>query len=148
MKAHRPFEPGPTHLFRLEAGDDIVQEITQFVTEHGISVAWISYLGAVRKASLRYYDQDRLEYQDFTIDHHLEVLSGVGNVSLLDGKPFVHTHAVFSDEDGKAFGGHLNTGCEVWSLEVRVEELIGAPPVRDFDETTGLGLWRHEADPA
>jgi uncharacterized protein len=144
MKAHRRFQPGATHLFRLEAGDDIVAEITEFVTEHAIEAAWISYLGAVRRASLRYYDQNALEYQDFTIDEHLEVLSGVGNVSMLDGRPFVHTHAVFSDGEGRAFGGHLNTGCEVWSLEVRVEVLAGDAPVRQFDETTGLSLWRHD----
>lgn len=144
MKAHHRFETGTTHLFRLEAGDDVVEEITRFVTEHRIEAAWIGYLGAVRKASLRYYDQDALEYIDFTIDEHLEVLSGMGNVSLLDGKPFVHTHAVFSDREGKAFGGHLNAGCEVWSLEVRIEELVGDAPVRQFDETTGLSLWRHD----
>jgi uncharacterized protein len=133
--------PGTTHLLRLPTGADIVTEITRFCEERGIEAAWLTYLGAVRRAALRYYDQDALEYRDFTIDRRLEVLSGVGNISLLDGAPFLHTHAVFGDEQGRAYGGHLAVGCEVWALEVRLEELIGDPPVRLPDEATGLSLW-------
>lgn len=133
--------PGKTHLLRLPTGADIVTEITRFAEERGIEAAWFTYLGAVRHAALRYYDQDALEYRDFTIDRHLEVLSGVGNVSLLDGAPFLHTHAVFGDEEGRTYGGHLAVGCEVWALEVRLDELIGDALVRLPDEATGLSLW-------
>ncbi len=38
-------------------------------------------------------------------------------------------------------GGHLNQGCLVFSLEVRLEELDGNPPVRVPDPVTGLALW-------
>ena len=140
MKAIR-LESGQVHLLRLATGSDIVESITDYATQHGIEAAWFTYLGAVRRAALRYYDQDAKEYRDFVIDKHLEVLSGVGNVSLLDGRPFVHTHAAFSDAAGAAFGGHLDTGCEVWALEVRLEELTGDPPVREPDDCTGLTLW-------
>jgi uncharacterized protein len=137
---HR-FEVGRTHLLRLPTGSDIVTEITGFAEENGIEAAWLTYLGAVRRAALRYYDQNALEYRDLTIDRHLEVLSGVGNISLLDGRPFLHTHAVFGDDQGRAFGGHLAVGCEVWSLEIRLDELSGDAPVRRFDEGTGLSIW-------
>ncbi|HLA66542.1 MAG TPA: PPC domain-containing DNA-binding protein [Acidimicrobiia bacterium] len=126
---------------RLDTGDDILATITRYAADNGIRAAWFTYLGAVSTAAVRYYDQNDKVYRDFTIDRHLEVLSGVGNVSLLDGAPFVHTHAAFADEDGHAFGGHLNTGCIVFGLEIRLEELSGDPPVRLFDEPTGLSLW-------
>lgn len=134
-------EGGRVHLIRLDTGSDVVTEITRFCEEREIRTAWFSYLGAVRRASLRYYDQAERRYLDFEIDEPLEVLSGMGNVSLLDGRPFVHTHAVFGDREGNAFGGHLNTGCEVWLLEVRLQELEGDPPVRLPDEASGLALW-------
>lgn len=140
MIDHR-FEVARTHLLRLPTGSDIVTEITGFAEEKGIEAAWLTYLGAVRRAALRYYDQVALEYRDFTIDRHLEVLSGVGNISLQEELPFLHTHAVFGDDQGRAFGGHLAVGCEVWSVEVRLDELSGDPPVRRFDEGTGLSLW-------
>lgn len=90
---------------------------------------------------MRYYDQGQRIYRDFELDQHLEVLSGVGNVSLLDGSPFVHTHAAFAESDGKAIGGHLNSGTTVWALEVRIQELIGDPLIRDPDDCTSLSLW-------
>ena len=134
-------EPGPIHVVRLNTGEDLLDGITAFCGDQGIEAAWLTYLGAVRRASLRYYDQEALVYRDFDIDEHLEVLSGVGNVSLLDGSPFVHTHAAFADAQGRAFGGHLNTGTEVWALEIRIQELRGDPLVREPDECTSLSLW-------
>ena len=141
MRAYR-FQPGPIHLLRLDRGSDLVEAITRYAAEQQIRAAWFTYLGAVSAASLRYYDQIEHEYHDFTLDRHLEVLSGVGNVSLLDGAPFVHTHAAFGDDQGLALGGHLNRGCTVFALEVNLQELIGEPPVRLPDEATGLKLWR------
>jgi hypothetical protein len=128
---------------RIPTGEDLLGTLEEFVTGNEIEAAWLSYLGAVQTASLRYYNQDEREYCDFHIHQHLEVLSGMGNVSLLDGKPFIHTHAVFADSAGKAFGGHVNHGCRVWALEVKIEEFEGDPPVRHFDEETALSLWSH-----
>ena len=137
----RKFDPGSVHLIRLRSGSDILDELTGYAVDNSVTAAWFTYLGAVSSAGLRYYDQNGKTYRDFTIDRHLEVLSGVGNVSLLDGAPFGHTHAVFADEDGNAFGGHLDTGCRVWALEIRLQELLGAPLVRTTDHCTGLALW-------
>lgn len=135
------FAPGRIHLLRLATGSDIVESITGYAVDRGIEAAWVQYLGAVRRASLRYYDQDAREYRDFVLDDHLEVLTGIGNISLLDDAPFLHTHAAFADARGTAFGGHVNVGCEVWALEVRFQELTGDRLVRDPDDCTGLTLW-------
>ncbi len=138
----RQYSPGPVHLIRLRTGDDLLEAITRYAKEHHINAATLEYLGAVRRAAVRYYDQDAKAYRDFTIDEHLEVLAGVGNVSLLDGEPFVHTHMALGDSEGRAYGGHVNVGTEVWAIEVRMQELVGdEPPVREFDDCTGLTLW-------
>ena len=139
--SHPTYRPGPVHLVRIPTGEDLLGYLEAFVTDNRIETAWLSYLGALQTAALRYYDQDEREYCDFHIHQHLEVVSGMGNVSLLDGQPFIHTHAVLADARGRAFGGHVNHGCEVWALEVKIEELEGQPPVRIFDEKTGLSLW-------
>lgn len=135
------FAAGPVHLIRLDHGSDLLGEITRYVTEHDIRAASLAFLGAVQRAGLRYYDQNGKRYQDFTIDEHLEVVAGVGNVSLLDGKPFVHIHCALADEDGHAFGGHVNEGNVVFALEVTLWELHGTPMVRRPDDCTGLTLW-------
>ena len=135
------YRPGPVRLLRIPTGEDLLGHLEEYVAVNNIEAAWLSYLGAVQTAALRYYDQDEREYCDFHIHQHLEVLSGMGNVSLLDGEPFIHTHAVFADAAGRAFGGHVNHGCEVWAIEVKIEEFEGEAPVRRFDEGTGLSLW-------
>ena len=134
-------EPGPIHLVRLDTGADLLEGITSYATANEIPSAWLTYLGAVSRASLRYFDQDERVYRDFELDQHLEVLSGVGNVSLLDGVPFVHTHAAFADSTGMAFGGHLNLGTLVWAIEIRIQELGGEPLRREPDDCTLLSLW-------
>lgn len=134
-------EPGPIHVVRLNTGEDLLDGITAYASEKGIHAAWLTYLGAVQRASLRYYDQEERVYSDFEIEEHLEVLSGVGNISLLDEDPFVHTHAAFGDAAGRAFGGHLNSGTSVWALEVHIQELVGKPLVRRPDDCTSLSLW-------
>ncbi len=137
---HFTYRPGAIHLLRLPTGADLLGHLEEFVTDNNIETAGLSYLGAVKSASLRYYDQNEGAFCDFHIHHHLEVLSGVGNVSLLDGQPFIRTHAVFGDSGGRAFGGRVNHGCEVWALEVKIEEFDGYPPVRLPDHETGLSL--------
>lgn len=135
------FEPGPTHLIRLETGDDLYEAITQYVVLNDIRTASITFLGAVRRASLRYYNQDEKRYIDFDVNKHLEIVSGVGNVSVLEGAPFVHIHAAFADESGAAFGGHVNNGTEVFLCEVTIAQLDGLAPVRQLDEQSGLMVW-------
>lgn len=141
MTAHFEFEIGKTHLLKLDPGDDILESITAFAHERDIRAGWVNFLGAVQRASLRYYDQEAREYRDFTLERHLEVLSGLGNISMLDGKPFVHIHAAFGDESGDAYGGHIDVGCTAFLIEVRIDELIGDPPVRQFDERVSLPTW-------
>ncbi len=135
------FEPGPTHLLRLEAGEDLYRSVAAYIVEHDVRAASVTFLGAVRRASLRYYNQDEKRYQDFEIAHHLEVVAGVGNVSILDGSPFLHIHAAFADSEGAAYGGHVNVGTEAFAIEVAITQLGGVAPVRQLDETTGLMLW-------
>jgi predicted DNA-binding protein with PD1-like motif len=137
---HR-FTAGAIHLLRFETGSDVIDSLTDFAADRDIRAASVSFLGAVRHAGLRYYDQNQKDYHDFTIDKHLEVLSGVANISILDGAPFVHAHAAFADADGIAYGGHVNRGTEVFALEATLWELEGLAPNREFDEVTGLFLW-------
>ena len=132
---------GAVHLFRLPTGADLYEGISAYVGEREIEMASLTFLGALRRASLRYFDQKAKEYRDFSLDRHLEILSGVGNVSLLEGEPFLHAHVSLGDENGRAFGGHVNVGSEVFITEVTLWELTGDAPVRTLDETCGLALW-------
>ena len=134
---------GRTWLIRLETGEPLYEQILEAGTALGIEAATFAALGAVRNATLRSYDQDAKKYDDFEVEGHLELLSGVGNFSLKDGKPFVHCHVTVGTADGRAFGGHLHEEKPtiVFAAELWLQELLGDPPVRLFDERCGLALW-------
>lgn len=133
--------PGRTLVGRLETGSDLVEEIERVCAEQDIRAAWVSVVGAVQKAAFAYYDQEALRYVDVGSDTHRELSGFVGNVSIKEGRPFLHAHATFSDRSGATVGGHLLPGCPVWVAEVTLREMTGVELERTPDEITGLALW-------
>jgi hypothetical protein len=126
---------------RLATDTDLVEELERVCAEHGIRAAWVSVVGAVRRAAYAYYDQDEHRYLELGSDRHHELAGFVGNVSIRDGRPFLHAHASFGDERGETVTGHLLPGCRVWSAEVTLREMTGVELERTPDEVTGLALW-------
>ncbi|MBO4247723.1 MULTISPECIES: PPC domain-containing DNA-binding protein [unclassified Halomicrobium] len=136
---YREVETTREYVCRLETGRDWRAQIEDFADEQGIDAAFFQGLGAVEDAEIYFYDQDRREYDAVTFPEPLEVAACVGNVSLLDGEPFAHTHAVLSRPDGSALAGHLNSAT-VFAGELHVRA-FDAELVREHDETTELDLW-------
>ena len=132
---------GRAFVGRLETGSDLVQEIERFCAEQGITAAQVTVIGAVRRARYAYYEQGDQRYRELDSATHHELVGFVGNVSLRDGRPFLHAHATFADGDGTTVGGHLLPGCEVFAGEVMIRELGDVSLVRMHDEETGLALW-------
>lgn len=127
---------------RLPRGADLLEALAEVARRHGVRTGWYQFFGAVERARLAFYDQARREYLPVEWDRPLEIAAGVGNVSLLDGEPFVHAHVTLSDREGRALGGHVLPGTVVFAAEYVLWELAGAPPLeRHPDPDTGLRLW-------
>ena len=136
---YRAVDPTSEYVARLETGAEWRAEIERLADEVEAEAAWFSALGAVQDAELWFYDQDACEYEPIEFDEPLEVASCVGNVSLLEGDRFAHTHAVLSDPDGTTYAGHLNEAT-VWPGELHMR-VFEEPLERAYDETTELDLW-------
>lgn len=128
-------------LVRLAKGADLLAELARVAAEHEIQWGTVSVIGALVRAKTAFYHQDERRYEAHLWDEPLEILHGVGNISLRDGKPFVHLHLTLSRADGSAVGGHAEQGCEIFAAEAAITPQDGAPGVRVFDEPTGLFLW-------
>jgi predicted DNA-binding protein with PD1-like motif len=126
---------------RLETGDDLVGKVEGVCAEHEIRAAWVSVIGAVRRASFAYYEQEDHRYLELESTEHHEISGFVGNISIRDGRPFLHAHATFCARTGAAVGGHLLPGCEVFAAEVTIREMTGVELIRTPDEVSGLALW-------
>ena len=132
---------GRAFVGRLETGDDLVEEIERACAEHEVHAAWVSVIGAVRKASFAYYDQEDQHYLELESTEHHEIGGFIGNISLREAQPFLHAHATFCARSGEAVGGHLLRGCEVFAAEFTIREMTGVELERTPDEVTGLALW-------
>lgn len=141
MTRMRRFESEGRLIGRLRRGEDLLEALTKLCTESNIRSGWLSGLGAVEKARIGYYDQEKRGYEFLEIGKHLEITNLTGNVSLKEGIPMVHAHITLADSTGAAYGGHLAPGTVVFACELAIEILKGATLERQNDEETGLALW-------
>lgn len=126
---------------RVGFGADLLRELTALCEGNNITLGWIQAIGAVQKANVGFYDQETREYSYKNLDMPMEILNLTGNVSLKDGKPFVHAHITLADEEGRSFGGHLAEGTIVFACEFILHHFSGAVYTRVFDKDTDLYLW-------
>jgi predicted DNA-binding protein with PD1-like motif len=120
----------------------IINSLTDFCSENGITTAWVQALGAVSKATISYYDQVGHTYLLKELNGEYEIVSCSGNITLKEGKPFGHLHIILSDGQYNCLAGHLMPGTvEVFACEFTLSALSGIPLERAPDADTGLALW-------
>ena len=141
MKAKLIYEEQGEKTFALvfDPGDEVMEELTNFAKENGLSAARFTAIGAFSDATLGYFDMEKKEYEKIPVDEQVEVLSLVGDVALFEGEPKLHVHAVLGRSDGTTRGGHLLGAHVQPTLEVVIVE---SPEHlrRETDEETGLPL--------
>ena len=139
---HLAVMAGRKFMGRLSKGDDLLRALTNFCQKLGITLGEVKAMGAVSQARIGYYHQNSRNYEWLELDRPLEILALEGNISLKDGKPFVHAHVTLADGDGRAYGGHLAEGTMVFAAEFVMQELKADGGLeRQLDEETGLFLW-------
>ncbi|MFZ5899521.1 MAG: PPC domain-containing DNA-binding protein [Bacillota bacterium] len=141
----RAVEKGRTFVGRLQKGDDLLIALGEICSKEKIVLGEVRAIGALSKARISYYNQKQRSYETIEFPEATELVALVGNISLKEGAPFIHAHVTLADEEGRAFGGHLVNGCEVFACEFVIQELISAMTFeRGMDEDTWLALWRRE----
>jgi predicted DNA-binding protein with PD1-like motif len=137
--------PGRKLMGRLAKGADLLEALEEQCRLNNITLGEVRALGAVTKARVGYYQQDIQKYMFLDLDRPLEILSLIGNISLKDGQPMVHAHVTLSDREGRAFGGHLAPGTQIFACEFVIQENKSETVLqRALDEETGLFLWPKE----
>jgi uncharacterized protein len=128
-----------TFVVVFDKDEEIVEGLTRFAGREKLRASHVTAIGALRDATLGYFDPATREYRQIPVSEQVEVLSLLGVITLDGEKPKVHAHIVLGTADGSARGGHLLEG-RVWpTLEVVVEELPKHLQ-RRTDPETGLAL--------
>ena len=125
-------------IIKLEKGEDLLETLNWIVERENIEAGFFTGIGALSKVRIGIFIQGK--YEEITIEDKLEIVSLLGNISLKDGKPFVHAHITVSKKGGEAFGGHLLPGsiisvtCEIFLVRLK------NPIKREFDKELKLYL--------
>ena len=141
------YEPDKTLIGKFSYNDDLLEVLNKFCDENNIKTGWLSIIGAVRRVKLGYYEQEKQEYISFEPVNSangttFEIANATGNISIKDGKPFVHLHMVVTGKNGESYGGHAMPGTIVFAGEFIIQAFNGKDLIRVKDEKTGLPLWK------
>ncbi len=135
------YEKGRTFLFRVPEDEELVSYVNEFCDKNGIKMATLNAIGSLKKAKLGYFNIEKGKYEEIEVEDVHELLLATGNVSIKDGKPFSHIHAILGYKDGSVKGGHLIQG-KVFVAELYIEELKG--DVLERVPFGNLHLWKEE----
>lgn len=138
MKIHR--EKDGTCVVSLMRGDAIRAIVEDLAAKAGIVAARVTAIGAVETPELGYYRLDTKEYVRRTFPGILELVSLNGNITLRDGKPFLHAHVAVSGEDFAVYGGHLFDAKAGVVVEMFITPLE-TPIPRIMCDEIGLARW-------
>jgi len=130
---------GTNYVIRLDAGEKIVATLLSLCERDGIGSGFFNGLGAVGEAEIGHFDPATGDYSWVKLSGSFEIAALYGNISVVDGNPFIHAHASLGDETFAVRGGHLREATVSATCEItltRFNDDIG----RKRDEATGLFL--------
>jgi predicted DNA-binding protein with PD1-like motif len=119
------------YTFRLKSGQDLFDSIEGFVMEKQVKAGCIlSGVGSLKHATLRLANRE--QFTDY--DDHFEIVSVTGTVSMFGS----HLHISISDGDGRTIGGHLGSGCKIYTTaEIVMAVFEDVVYKREFAEDSG-----------
>jgi len=135
-----PSDDGNAAFVSLERGEDLLDGLNRAVAELGVEAGTIQVIGALEEAVVGYFDPGTQAYRNIPTGH-VEISSGLGNVSIRDGAPFIHLHLALSGPDGATVGGHAMEGCRAFVVEAYLRKLGGTAPVRQQAPGIALKVW-------
>jgi predicted DNA-binding protein with PD1-like motif len=124
----------------LEPGDDIHSSIESYCARYDFANAEVTGIGSVDSPTLAHYSMVTRKFTDRPFEGIFEIASFIGNVSLVDGKPFAHIHVTVSDIDMTAHSGHLVKGRCSATLELILRPFSSRYTKSD-SEAVGLKVW-------
>ncbi|MFH1849457.1 MAG: PPC domain-containing DNA-binding protein [archaeon] len=127
------------YILRLERGERIAEALLNFLRQQDVSLGYFFGLGAVSQAELAHYNLDTRKYSSKVLDGPREIISLSGNITEMDGMPYIHPHISVSDSEMNCVGGHLKEATVAATCEIVVKVLDGRIG-RKFSEEIGLNL--------
>lgn len=116
---------------RLKPDQDLRQSLKTFAADQNIKAGFIlTAIGSLKQATIRFANQNI----STVLNDKFEIITLNGTLA----NTGVHLHIAIADKQGKIIGGHLDSGCLIYTT---AEIVIGASEefsfMRIIDEQTG-----------
>ena len=132
-----------TYVMRIARGEEVMTQIAELCRKEKILFASVEGIGAADKVVMGLYNVEEQQYHKTELTGEMEITSLLGNVSEMNGEPYLHIHINVADANGRAFGGHLNEAVISATGEIFIRCIEGHAG-RAHDEETGLNLYRFD----
>ena len=130
---------GNTYIVRMDPGEEILGQLRVFAEAEQVKLASVTALGAVKDFTVGVFDTNAKVYKSTRFQGGYEIVSLVGSINTMNDAFYCHLHMCAADQEGHAFGGHLNEAVISATCEMVVTCLPGRTD-RVFSEEVGLNL--------
>ena len=130
---------GDTYIVRMDPGEEILTQLKVFAEQEGVKLASVTALGAVKDFTVGVFDTGAKVYKSNRFQGVYEIVSLVGTINTMNDTFYCHLHMCAADQEGHAFGGHLNEAVISATWELVVTCLPGRTD-RVFSDEVGLNL--------
>ncbi len=131
---------GQGYVLRLDPGEEIVSCLTDLVRREDIRLGLVSALGAANDVTIGIFDTAAKTYSARRYQGDYEISALTGNVTRMDGEPYLHLHITIGNPvTGEVHAGHLTAATISATLELFLQVWDGQVG-RKFSHTVGLNL--------
>ena len=130
-----------TYAVRLDVGEEIMEALKKLAETEQIRAAEVKAIGAADRAVIGVFDLEAGDYRREELNRFMEITSLMGNITEMEGKPYIHLHAMLADQDHGIHGGHVIEMRIGLTCEMFVRVMEGAIE-REHSDELGINLWK------
>ena len=130
---------GDTYIVRMDPGEEILTQLKVFAEQEGVKLASVTALGAVKDFTVGVFDTGAKVYKSNRFQGVYEIVSLVGTINTMNDAFYCHLHMCAADQEGHAFGGHLNEAVISATCEL-VGTCLPGRTDRGVSDEVGLNL--------
>lgn len=131
--------PVKNYAIVLAKGDEVMSGLTDFALQNKVTSASFTAIGAFSQTTVLWFDDSKKQFKLNPINEQVELTSMIGNITLANGQPAVHTHVSVASSDGTVRGGHVINAFVFPTLELFMTVYPTALR-KERDDATGLML--------
>lgn len=129
---------------RLDRGEEVISALHEIAEKEQITFGEVKALGASDDVTVGVYNVSEQKYYKNHFTFPVEITQLWGTIHRLGDDFYSHLHITVANEEGQAFGGHLNE-CRISATCEMVITLMEGHVSRKKDPVTGLNIFDFEA---